>query len=29
MEWDEQVDDYVLKVVDPVSGNNGQRRGRR
>jgi hypothetical protein len=29
MEWDEQVDDYVLRVVEPSPGNNGQRRGRR
>jgi uncharacterized protein (TIGR00288 family) len=29
MEWDEQVDDYVLKVTDPFPANNGQRRGRR
>jgi hypothetical protein len=28
MEWDEQVDDYVLSVAEPQSAN-GARRGRR
>ena len=29
MEWDEQVDDYVLRVIEPAASGNGTRRGRR
>ncbi|HSK98329.1 MAG TPA: NYN domain-containing protein [Euzebyales bacterium] len=29
MEWDEQADDYVLRVAEASPSSNGQRRGRR